>query len=324
MYAPPFEITPKIINLISEISERIGAINIKKDLKIRKISKIKTLIGTLKIEGINADEEKVTAILEGKRVLATQKEISEIKGAVTIYENIDKFDYKDEKDLLKAHKILMQDILKDAGKYRTKNVGVGNDKEITHIAPPAQNISNLMKDLFQWLNNTQLHPLIVSSVFHYEFEFIHPFSDGNGRIGRFWQTLILYNWKSVFEYLPIESIIYENQTKYYLAIENSTTIGNSTPFIEFMLKIILDTLTTPQATPQVTPQDEKEIKILEFCKIPRSRKEISIYLGIKDRKYLKEILDKLIAKNLLQMTIPTKPTSPKQKYITKSAKSTFI
>ncbi len=315
MFTPPFEITPEIINLISEISEKIGSLNTKKVVKLRKISKIQTLIGTLKIEGIEADEEKVTALLEGKRVLATQREIAEIKGAIALYENIDTFDYKNELDLLKAHKILMQDVLKDAGKYRTKNVGVGNEKEITHIAPPARNVPKLMSDLFEWLKVTKLHPLIVSSVFHYEFEFIHPFVDGNGRIGRFWQTLILYNWKNVFEYLPIESLIYENQDEYYSAIEKSTQIGSSTPFIEFMLKIILDTLNTPQATPQATPQDEKERKIIEFCQIPRSRKEIAEYLGIKDRKYLKEILDRLINKNLLQMTIPDKPTSPKQRYV---------
>ena len=315
MYTPPFEITPAIVNSISEISEKIGALSVKKDLRLRKISKIKTLVGTLKIEGIEADEEKVTALLEGKRVLATQRELVEIKGAIALYENIDKFDYKNEKDLLKAHKILMQDVIKEAGVYRTKNVGVGNDKEITHIAPPANNVPKLMNDLFEWLNKTDLHPLIVSSVFHYEFEFIHPFVDGNGRIGRFWQTLILYNWKSVFEYLPIESLIYENQDEYYKAIEYSTEIGSSTPFIEFMLKIILDTLNTPQVIPQAIPQDEREKKIVEFCQIPRSRKEISEYIGIKDRKYLKEILDKMIKKGLIQMTLPDKPTSPKQKYI---------
>ncbi len=315
MYTPPFEITPAIVNSISEISEKIGALSVKKDLRLRKISKIKTLVGTLKIEGIEADEEKVTALLEGKRVLATQRELAEIKGAIALYENIDKFDYKNEKDLLKAHKILMQDVIKEAGVYRTKNVGVGNDKEITHIAPPANNVPKLMNDLFEWLNKTDLHPLIVSSVFHYEFEFIHPFVDGNGRIGRFWQTLILYNWKSVFEYLPIESLIYENQDEYYKAIEYSTEIGSSTPFIEFMLKIILDTLNTPQVIPQAIPQDEREKKIVEFCQIPRSRKEISEYIGIKDRKYLKEILDKMIKKGLIQMTLPDKPTSPKQKYI---------
>jgi len=217
--------------------------------------------------------------------------------------------------LEKQPEILMQDIIKEAGIYRTKNVGVGNKKEITHIAPPASNVSKLMSDLFEWLNKTDLHPLIVSSVFHYEFEFIHPFVDGNGRIGRFWQTLVLYNWKSVFEYLPIESLIYENQDEYYKAIEYSTEIGSSTPFIEFMLKIILNTLNAPQAIPQATPQDEREKKIIEFCQIPRSRKEISEYIKIKDRKYLKEILDRMIKKGLIKMTLPNKPTSPKQKYI---------
>ena len=315
MYTPPFEITSTIVNLISEISEKIGALHFKKDLKLRKISKIKTVVGTLKIEGIEADEKKITALLEGKRVLATQKELAEIKGAIALYENIDKFDYKSEKDLLKAHKILMQDVLKDAGVFRTKNVGVGNKNEVSHIAPPAKNVPKLMNDLFEWLNKTDLHPLIISSVFHYEFEFIHPFVDGNGRIGRFWQTLILYNWKTVFEYLPMESLIYENQNEYYSAIEYSTQIGSSTPFIEFMLKIILKTFNSPQASPQGTPQDEREKKIVEFCQTPRSRREIGEFLGIKDRKYLKEILDKMIEKNLVQMTLPDKPTSPKQKYI---------
>ena len=244
MYKPPFEITPKIINLISEISEKIGQLSIKKNLRLRKISKIKTIKGTLAIEGIEVDEEKITALLEGKTVLATQKEIAEIKGAIALYENIHNFNPHSEKDLLKAHKILMEDILKNAGVYRTSNIGVGNISQIVHIAPPAKNIPALMSNLFAWLNTTELHPLIVSSIFHYEFEFIHPFLDGNGRIGRFWQTLILYKWKNVFEYLPIESLIYENQNKYYEAIEQSTQIASSTPFIEFMLEIILKTFTS--------------------------------------------------------------------------------
>ena len=244
MYKPPFEITPKIINLISEISEKIGQLSIKKNLRLRKISKIKTIKGTLAIEGIEVDEEKITALLEGKTALATQKEIAEIKGAIALYENIHNFNPHSEKDLLKAHKILMGDILKNAGVYRTSNVGVGNISQIVHIAPPAKNIPALMSNLFAWLNTTELHPLIVSSIFHYEFEFIHPFLDGNGRIGRFWQTLILYKWKNVFEYLPIESLIYENQNKYYEAIEQSTQIASSTPFIEFMLEIILKTFTS--------------------------------------------------------------------------------
>ena len=311
--APPFKITSQIVNLISEISLNLGKLQIKKDLRLRKASKIKTISSTLLIENINADEEKVTAILDNKRVLSTQKELAEIKGAIRLYENIDKFDYKSEKDLLKAHKLLMQDILTNAGEYRKSNVGVGNISQITHIAPPASRVPILMSELFDWINKADHHPLIISSVFHYEFEFIHPFIDGNGRLGRFWQTLILYNWNSLFEYLPIESLIYENQEKYYEVIEESNSLGESTPFIEFMLKIILDTITT-QATPQATPQDKKEI-IIEFCKTPKSLKEIKEYLGLKDRKYVKSLINKLIKTNRLKMTLPDKPTSPKQKYI---------
>jgi len=195
MYNPPFTITPKILNLVGEITEvitKLEMLSFNIDLKLRKISKIKTITGTLQIEGNTLTEEKVTAILEGKRVLGSLKEITEVKGAIALYENIDKFDYQNLDDLLKAHKILMQDLLKEAGSFRNSNVGVGNLSEIVHIAPPAKQIPKLMQNLFDWLK-VDIHPLIKSSVFHYEFEFIHPFVDGNGRIGRFWQTLILYS-----------------------------------------------------------------------------------------------------------------------------------
>jgi len=317
-YKPPYTITSKMLPLSTEIGIELTKIEVnEKDIitpKLRKKNRIKTLAGTLEIEGNFLGEEKITAILDGKRVLGTYEEVLEVEGAINAYKEFEKYRFDNLDDLLKAHKILMQDIIKEAGVYRKKNVGVGNKYEITHIAPPAQNVDKLMNELFQWLNS-DFHPLILSSVFHYELEFIHPFVDGNGRIGRFWHTLILYNWREVFEYLPIESLIYENQEDYYKAIENSTAKGNSTLFIEFMLNIILQSFNSPQATPQVTPQDKREREIIKFCQIPRSRKEISEFLGIKDRKYLKQILDKMMEKKLIQMTLPNKPTSPNQKYI---------
>jgi len=241
-YQPPFTITSKILNLVSQITEIVTKLEILEfdvDLKLRKISKIKTITGTLQIEGNTLSEEKITALLEGKRVLATPKELAEVKGALNVYENIEKFDYKNLNGLLNVHKILMKDIITNAGSFRSTNVGVGNDKGIVHIAPPAKHVQSLMYDLFDWLKNSDIHPLIKSSIFHYEFEFIHPFEDGNGRVGRFWQSLILYHWKQVFLNISIESIVRDTQQEYYHALEESGILGNSTPFIEYSLKTIL-------------------------------------------------------------------------------------
>jgi len=239
-YKPPYTITSKIVNLVSIISEELTKIEYTNKIvlpKLRKVSRIKTLVGTLAIEGNSLDEKQVTAIIKGKRVLAKYNEIVQLNGAINAYKELENYKYDSLDDLLKAHKIMMQDIINDAGKFRNVNVAVGS-----HIAPKASIVPDLMSDLFTWLKNTQEHPLIKSSIFHYEFEFIHPFSDGNGRIGRLWQSLILYNYKKVFSLLPIESIIKDNQEKYYKAIQNSTNIGESTPFIEFMLEIILETI----------------------------------------------------------------------------------
>jgi Fic family protein len=244
-YKPPFTITLKILDLVSRISENVAKLEMIEaksiSYKLRKENKIKTITGTLEIEGNKLGIEKVTAILEGKRVLGSAYEIAEVQGAIKAYDAIDSFEYTNIGDLLKAHKILMGDILTNAGTFRTKNVGVGGSKGVVHIAPPSHKVSNLMNDLFEWLKKSDIHPLIKSSVFHYEFEFIHPFIDGNGRIGRLWQSLILYNWKKVFIIIPVESVVRENQEKYYKALKDSGNLGESTPFIEFMLESILTT-----------------------------------------------------------------------------------
>jgi Fic family protein len=210
--------------------------------KLRKKSRIKTLAGTLEIEGNLMGEEKITAILEGKKVLGTYSEILEVEGVIDAYGQFEKYRFDNLDDLLKAHKILMKDILKTAGSFRGVNVGVGSSDGVSHIAPPFGVVPDLMKDLFDWLKNSQEHPLIKSCVFHYEFEFIHPFSDGNGRIGRLWQSVILHHWRKVFIVMPTESITRDYQEQYYNALQNSTDIGESTPFVEFMLEVILNTV----------------------------------------------------------------------------------
>jgi len=245
-YKPPYTITNNILIKVSDIVELVSELNhIKKELntpKLRKKNRIKSITGTLQIEGNSFDEAKVTNVIDGKTVLGTVREIEEVKGAIKAYDYLEKYNYKSEEDLLYSHKLLMNNLLQNAGKYRENNVGVGNENGVTHIAPPPHLVPNLMNQLFYWLNNTQDHILIVSCIFHYEFEFIHPFNDGNGRIGRLWQSVILNQYKDIFGGVPIESVVRDNQELYYKALEDSGSMGESTPFIEFMLKIILETL----------------------------------------------------------------------------------
>lgn len=318
-YRPPFTITDTVLDLVSQTSEHIGTLSTLEQItttpKLRKVNRIKTLVGTLQIEGNTLTEEKVTALLEGKRVMGDKDEIQEAKGAIEAYKYLENYNYTNLDDLCLAHKRLTQNLLKNTGMFRTVNVAVGS-----HIAPPHSQIPILIHQLLTWTLETKLHPLIVSSIFHYEFEFIHPFEDGNGRVGRLWQTLILYKWKEIFAYLPLESVIKEKQQEYYKAIEASTEAGESTPFVTFMLESILETIkSTPQDTPQVTPQDERLQKVLIFCSMAKSRKEIQEHVGMKDRKHFKEVvLDVLLADGLLEMTLPKKPQSPKQRYVVRS------
>lgn len=268
-YKPPYTITTKIVNIISKISEEMTKIeHSEKEIlspKLRKINRIKTLAGTLEIEGNFLGEEKITAILEGKRVLGTFQEITEAQGAIEAYKEFENYNYKNIKDLLRAHKILMSGMLKTAGNFRTINVGVGGKSGVTHVAPPCDMVNKLMSDLFDWLKTTDEHPLIKSSIFHYEFEFIHPFSDGNGRIGRLWQSVILYSWKKVFIAIPTESIIRDYQERYYEALEESGSLGESTPFIEFMLEVILKSIES-SVKYSVKSSVNTEDKILELIK----------------------------------------------------------
>ena len=241
-YKPPFEITAKAINLISEISEKIGIITALSDnpfhVELRKKNRIRTIHSSLAIEQNTLSIEQMTAIIEGKRVLGAPNEIQEVKNAVQAYNLLLELNPYKEEDLLRAHKLMMADLVDRNGKYRSGGVGIFNGSEVVHVAPPAANVPFLMADLFAWLKNSSEHPLIKSCVFHYEFEFIHPFQDGNGRMGRFWQTVILKEWKPVFAWIPVETLVKEHQAEYYAALTSSDKDADSTAFIDFMLEII--------------------------------------------------------------------------------------
>jgi len=276
MYKPPFEITSKIIELISNISEKIGEItsiqNSSYHIQLRKENRIKTIHSSLAIENNSLSLEQITAIIDGKRILGNPNEIKEVKNSVQAYDLLLSLNPYSEKDLLKAHKLMMQDLVDRNGKYRTDGVGIFDGEKVVHLAPPAKRVPELMFDLFEWLKTSDVHPLIKSCVFHYEFEFIHPFQDGNGRMGRLWQTAILKEWKEVFAWLPVETLIKENQKEYYKVLAVSDSVANSTKFIEFMLSIILNTINeiieterkvTVKVTLKVTVNQQKIIDAIK-------------------------------------------------------------
>ena len=239
---PPYEITSSILKLITSISEKIGEVNAnllnKPSPKLRKQNRIKTIHSSLRIEGNTLTEEQITALLENKRVIGPKKDVVEVLKAIKIYENLDIYKPSNEKSFLKAHQDLMESLIEDAGKYRKQSVGIVKGSKIEHEAPPFGNLPYLMKDLFEYLKKSDEIELIKSCVFHYEMEFIHPFLDGNGRMGRLWQTLILMEKYPIFEFLPFETLISNDQEKYYKALAESDKSGKSTQFIEYMLGVI--------------------------------------------------------------------------------------
>ena len=246
-YIPPYKVSGKAMNLIAEIAAAIERYRIILEgpdgVRLRKINHIRTIRGTTAIEGNTLTEEQITAILAGKRVSGPQREIDEVKGAHAAYEVIESFNPYSIDDLLKAHGLMTKGLVDRPGKFRNCNVGVMDGAgNVVHMAPPFANVPSLVKDLFAWLADSEDPVLIKSCVFHYEFEFIHPFPDGNGRTGRYWQTAILGKLRSAFYAAPIENIVWENQSGYYLAIRRSTLLGNLEPFIDFMLERILQAI----------------------------------------------------------------------------------
>ena len=252
MYIPPFTISTNAINLIAEISAQIERYAIRLEqsdgLRLRKANRVRTIHSSLAIEGNMLSEDEVKDIIDGKTVMAPLRQIQEVKNAIKTYELYEKLNPFDVNDSLKAHGTMMMALTDDAGKFRRGGVGVFSEERLVHMAPPADRVPFLIDDLFEWLKQAKDHLLIRSCVFHYEFEFIHPFSDGNGRMGRLWQSLILGRLHPLFEYLPVENMVYANQEAYYNAIQHSTATADSGPFIEFMLQEILNTLKRHQGS----------------------------------------------------------------------------
>lgn len=274
MYAPPFNITDEILWLVSEISEQVGALNAVLGTRIpssmlRKENQIKTIHSSLAIEHNSLSLQQVTDVINGKHILGAPNEIQEVKNAIQAYQLMNSLDAFNETDLLRAHKLMMADLVDNAGQYRKGGVGVFAGEQCIHMASPADRVPTLMADLFEWISQTDTHPLVSSCVFHYEFEFIHPFMDGNGRMGRYWQTMLLSRWKGIFAWLPVETIVKQHQQDYYNAIAQSDAQGDSTAFIAFMLRCILQSVKEQQkVTDKVADKvtDKSEDKLLNIIR----------------------------------------------------------
>lgn len=332
-YQPTYTITSKIIHLIVQISENIGRLTVLEEiqdsLKLRKANRIRTIQGSLAIEGNTLSTEQITAILNGKTVIAPPKEVQEVRNAIKAYEAFQEWQPSQEEDLLQTHQILMTGLIDEVGQYRHGGVGVMSGDRVVHMAPSANQINRLMANLLDWLNDSDIHPLIQSSVFHYEFEFIHPFADGNGRMGRLWQTLILSRWNSIFANIPVESLIYQNQKAYYDALQTSTDRTDSAPFIEFILQMILDAILSSRDTAQdsdhataqayVHAHQEMSDQVQRLISVMKQEDytliELMQLVGLNHRStFQKNYLNPAIEVNLIERTIPEKPKSPKQRY----------
>lgn len=262
-----YEGTSRIINLSIEIGKLLGIVDAtylrKPETHLRRENRIKTIQSSLKIEGNTLSMDQVSAIFDQKRVVGPPKDIIEVKNAIAVYSKLSEFDPYDQASYLEAHQLLMKGLVDDAGKYRTKGVGIFKGDQVAHMAPPAWNVSNLMTNLFSYLMDSEDNQVIKSCVFHYEMEFIHPFMDGNGRMGRLWQTIILMQENPIFEYLPIELEIQRKQEEYYSVLSASDKEGLCTKFVEYMLTVIKISLENLIAEQGKSLNDDERLKYFQ-------------------------------------------------------------
>ncbi len=325
-YKPPFTITNEILSYVSSISEKIGRItaigNLEAKPHLRKNNRIRSIHSSLKIEANSLTLGQVRDVINGRNVLGEQKEIQEVKNAYAAYERFSEIDPYSLKDLKQFHGIITKYVVEESGDFRRGEEGVFNGDQCIFMAPPARLVPQLMDELFQWMKEAHgnVHPLILSSVFHYEFVFIHPFADGNGRMARLWHSAILSKWKSVFEYIPIESQVEKFQNEYYDAIAKCHVDGASTFFIEFMLSQIdkvLDDISVQisEDNEQLSECIRKLLEAMEYD-IPYTGKALMEKLGLKSKEgFRRNYLRPAVDMNFIRMTIPDKPNSRNQRYV---------
>ncbi len=323
-YTPPFHMTDKITNLVAAISEEIGRITVLShgnlNPHLRKENRIRTIHSSLAIEHNSLSLEQVTAILEGKRILGAPNEIREVKNAYAAYERMLRLRPYEVKDLLEAHRLMMEGLISENGRFRSGGVGVFDRDVVIHLAPPAVFVPGQIQDLLDWYQTSEIHPLIRSAIFHYEFEFIHPFADGNGRMGRMWHSLLLGTWNELFFWLPIEELIRSRQQDYYRALARSDKEGNSSSFVEFLLQIILDTMKEltvvgrkESGEKEISPPLQKLLAALGDEAL--SAGEIMERLGLSHKPtFRKNYLLPAMEAGLIVMTLPDTPRSRNQKY----------
>ncbi len=337
---PPYTITSNILKLVAAICERLASLSPQlltsscssesMSPQLRRTNHIRTIHASLAIENNTLSLEQVTAIMDGKIVMGPPRDIQEVRGAVAAYESLPQWKPYLLSDLLMAHKILMHDLVNNAGALRISGVGVFQDGRVVHMAPPAHLLRQHMEKLLHWLQTTEEHPLVVSCVFHYEFEFLHPFLDGNGRMGRLWQTLILSKWNPLWAYIPVETIVRMRQNTYYEVLGLCDGQGEATLFVEFMLQALHDALcefesslilsnniasntSTKKNNEQVPPYIEQLLSVLKDKEY--SLKELMEVMEYKDRKNFRaKVINFALEKKLIERTEPDAPRSPTQKY----------
>lgn len=325
-YTPPFKITNEILSYVASVSEKIGRISAVSNLEskphLRRNNRIKSIHSSLKIEANSLSIGQVRDVINGKLVLGEQKEIQEVKNAYVAYEKMKDIEPYSIESLKKFHGIMTKYVVDESGDFRKGEEGVFNGDVCIFMCPPAKLVSSQMQELFDWMKNSEnmVHPLILSSVFHYEFVFIHPFADGNGRMARLWHTAILSKWKSVFEYIPIESQIEKFQDEYYDVIAKCHIQGESTLFIEFTLEQIdriLDEIVgqVTESSEYMTEYLKRMLNVMEYD-VPYTASAIMELLGLKSKEtFRKNYMKPALEYNLVKMTIPDKPNSKNQRYI---------